>query len=168
MKNKTLIILFAIIVLALIAKFGLRLYSKISVKNEEQKPQITENTIEMDSIYNFSFDNVNYEFLTLSDQVIEKSSTGKIGELEDKYVIKKDDKELMSLTFLPKETEKFLDQSYASYLEESLTINDLSGSVYKDNGKSIAYLLRGEKYNYLWINNDYDNFDNIVKTFKQQ
>ncbi len=168
MKNKTLIILFGIIAIALIAKLGLYLYTKIGIKNEEQKPQVVENIVTIDSNYAFTFDNADYEFFTSSDQLVEKFSTGKINRLDDKYLIMRDGKELMSLTFLPKETEKFLDQSYASYLEESITINDLSGSVYKNNGQNIAYLLRGEKYDYLWINNDYNNFDDIVKTFKKK
>lgn len=168
MKNKTLIILLGVVVVALIAKFGLYLYTKISVKNEEQKPKILENIVAIDSNYTFTFDDADYEFFTSNDQLVEKSSTGKINGLDDKYLIMRDGKELMSLTFLPKETEKFLDQSYASYLEESITINDLSGSMYKNNGQNIAYLLRGEKYDYLWINNDYNNFDDIVKTFKKK
>ncbi|HNV96763.1 MAG TPA: hypothetical protein PKL13_00390 [bacterium] len=168
MKNKTLIILFVIIVLAFIAKLGLNLYTKISTNPKTEDQKNTENIATIDTNYNFSFENADYEFMISQNQKVEKSSTGKINGLEDKYVIKENDKELMSLTFLPKETEKFLDQSYISYLEEGTTINNLSGAVYKNNGKSIAYLLKDDKYDYLWENGDYVNFDEVVKTFKKK
>lgn len=168
MKNKTLIILFAIIILAFIAKFGLYLYTNIDNSSKKENQKTMGSLVKIDTNYNFSFDDANYEFMTTQNQKVEKSSTGKIDDLEDKYSIIENGKELMSLTFLPKDTEKYLDQSYISYLEENTTINDLNGSIYKNNGKSIAYLLSGDKYNYLWENKDYDNFDEIAKTFKKK
>ncbi|MDD4290360.1 MAG: hypothetical protein PHH83_03765 [Patescibacteria group bacterium] len=168
MKNKTLIILFAIIALAFITKFGLNLYIKINTNPGVKKQKITENIVKIDTNYNFSFENTDYEFMISKDQVVEKTSTGKMKGLEDKYIIKEKNKELMSLTFLPKETEKFLNQSYISYLEEGTTINNLNGATYKNNGKGIAYLLKDDKYNYLWENKDYVNFDEVVKTFKKK
>lgn len=169
MKNKTLIILFAIMAAALMLKFGLSLYVKFTKEKKEpinQQEKI--NTEQININYNFTFDNLNYEFLISKNQIVEQLSTGKIDNANDKYIVKQQAEELASLTFLPKDTEKYLDQTYNSYLEEVININGLNGSLFKNNGQIIAYLLRGEKYDYLWINNNYVNFEDIVKTFKNK
>ncbi len=168
MKNKTIIFLFGIIALALIIKFGLSMYAKFNITRQNANTNEITKTPSIDSNYDFTFDDLNYEFKISSDQLVEKSSTGKIQNMNDKYSIIKDGEESMSLTFLPKDTERFLDQTYSSYLEEQTTINGINGSVFKNNGQNIAYLLKDEKYDYLWINNDFVNFDDIVMTFKKK